>query len=334
MRCPPLTTATVRSGLLAVTAGAALLAAPAGASVVLPLSISGVTFSGFFDISGDHGVNISADCSDTFFGSGSAVCTGPVFYSGGPLGDGLHTTGSATGLGTISGGAAPRVQTTLSVSGGDTIDGTPITGAGSHGVQTQLTYYVQVVPLGTPPSPTSKIPLTFTDAGSVTGFASSTDFIGGEASTEISTFNGNLVVDGASSSAFDSADDSADGSSISASYGKSHSVVFDFSEGDPVAEVDLFASCSFASELAGFGFGDCTSTADPFIGFDQTAFDALKGPNTFPLSDFFAIVVSPGLEGGGGPSVPEPGSLVLLAAASLLLMGRAGLRAARRRSTG
>jgi len=319
---------------LAISAGAVLLAAPADASIVLPLSTSGVTFTGFFDISGDHGVNISADCSDTFFGSGSAVCTGPVFYSGGPLGVGLHTTGSASGLGTISGGAAPTVKTTLSLSGGDTIDGTPITGAGASSVKTQLTYYVQVVPLGTPPSPTSKIPLAFTDAGSVTGFASSTFSVGGEAGTSVNAFVGNIIVDGTRGTVGDFASDFAEANSISKSYAKTHSVVFDFSEGDTVAEVDLFASCSMGSDVAGFGFGNCDASADPFIGFDQTAFDALKGAGTFPLSDFFAIVVSPGLEGGGSPSVPEPGSLALLAAASLLVMGRAGRRAARCRSAG
>ena len=128
-----------------------------------------------------------------------------------------------------------------------------------------------VLPLGELATAGLKIPLAFADAGFIHGNASSTNLVGG---------------------------------ALSQSYGSNHSVVFDFSEGDAVAKVDLFASCHFGSQIAGHGTVNCDASADPFFGFDQAAFDLEMGSHTFNLSDFFRIEVSPGLEPAQG--VPEP----------------------------
>jgi hypothetical protein len=85
--------------------------------------------------------------------------------------------------------------------------------------------------------------------------------------------------------------------------------VFAFEEGPPIAQVQLNALCGGA--VGRGGSLSCTALADPFVGFDQAAFDALEGPNTFLLSDFFTLMLSDGVT--IGPSAaPEPPVLSLL----------------------
>ena len=294
------------------------MAVSAQANAVLPLATGGVSFTGFRDLSG----SIDASCNNLFFALGSATCSGPVFYFGGNLGAGLHVTGEATGTGTTSAAsAAPKATSQLNLSGGDASSG-----AGGNDVRTTLDYYVTVIPLGPPPLPTLRIPLDFTDAGSVNANASNSHFsVSVDAQTFVDAFLGVIVVDGTKGFISDDVSQTVDGGSISQSYGKSHSVVFDFSQGETVAEVQLLADCNGGSITAGAGTVDCFASADPFIGFDQSAFDALMGSNTFPLSNYFQIVLSPGLEGGVPASVPEPSSLIMLCT------GLAGLCVIRRR---
>ena len=305
---------------------AALLQSPGTkANVILPVATGGVTFTAFRGIDPDgNGFNIGDGCNQLFFPAGSASCSGQVFRSGG---DSLVVTGAANGSGSISGGpngGAPTVSTHLDVNGGDTVNGIPDSGAGNASVSTTAQYYVTVVSITPPPVPTNLVPLSFTDAGSVTGFASNTDSVGGDASTGVSSFNGTIT-----GTFFDDVSPFAANGSMSQVYGKTHSVVFQMST-DPVAEVDLEADCSFGSIIAGFGLGNCDATADPFIGFDQNAFDSLMGVNTFDLSDFFEIVISPGFDAPspGKPGLPEPASLALLAT------GAASVGLARKRKSG
>ncbi|MHB1290630.1 MAG: PEP-CTERM sorting domain-containing protein, partial [Sulfuricella sp.] len=85
-----------------------------------------------------------------------------------------------------------------------------------------------------------------------------------------------------------------------------------------------------SSSLPG-GAADCIVSIDPEIGFDQAAFDALMGANTFRLDEYYQIVFSPNIPAGGpqppGPSIPEPSTAVLLGA------GLFGLAALRRRAS-
>lgn len=307
---------------LAVLSLSALLAGPVAAGPI-PLPSGGATFTGFQVVSGPgSGVSIDAGCTKVFNPIGSSSCNGQVFYANGPLGPGLHVTGSADGAGTVSGGSAgnaPVVTSHLVVSGGD-----DTSGAKGNRVNTVASYFVSMVQIATPPTPTTTVPLSFTDAGSVTGFTTSNERVGGEASTGLHSFSGTLRVDGGSSSAFfDGVVAFSFDGSMSKSYGKTHSVDFVLAS-DPVAEIDLLTECTFNSQDVGFGSGLCNATADPVVGFDQAAFDALMGVNTFHLEDFFRIDISPGFGAEPpSPSVPEPGMLALVVT---------GLAALRRRT--
>jgi hypothetical protein len=319
--------AALHRGVVVIAAGAALLAAPARADIVLPVAMGGGTFHGFSD---DTGASIDTECGDSFFPLGTAPCAGPVTYSGGPLGDGIHTTGDATGTATISGASGstgPMATAHLDSSGGDTIDGNKITGQGAHSVTAKLSYYVTVVPLSATPVPAPDIPLTFTDSGSLSGESSAGLSVDGTAHTAIFAFAGHLLMGGLNSSVFDQIDDNAEGGSISKSYSNSYTLFFDLSEGDTIAEVDLSTECELQAQSAGFTSGSCTASADPFIGFDQTAFNTMMGANSFTLGDFFEILVSPGLEASAATGIPEPESLTLFATAAGYAVARVRRRA-------
>jgi hypothetical protein len=82
-----------------------------------------------------------------------------------------------------------------------------------------------------------------------------------------------------------------------------------------VADAHVYAICNLTRTSP--GSGDCQANADPVISFDQAAFDALYGADTFDLASAYRIAFS--------PAVPEA------ATAWMWLSGLAGLLAARRR---
>lgn len=61
----------------------------------------------------------------------------------------------------------------------------------------------------------------------------------------------------------------------------------------------------------------CSARVDPFLGFDQAAFDAIMGANTFPLNEYYQFVVSPN-------AVPIPPALWLFGSGlvGLIALGR------------
>jgi hypothetical protein len=308
---------------LAGAAVAALLTAgPAAAITVLPPDTGSVTFTAFRSATSGR---LDAGCSKTFVGQGGGVgsCSGQVFYQQSDA-DGFpvtHVTGSATGTGNISGGEHLTATASLNVSGGD-----EFSGAGRAVVTTEAEYFVNILPLGTMSASGLLIPTQFNTLGSLSGSASTTNSIQGEASTALSRFSGHLIVDSTRASFFDGVSKAMDAGAIFGSYGTRHSVVFDYAGGgDPVARVSLLASCGFGSNIAGAGTGNCSAMADPFAGFDQAAFDATMGANTFILSDFFRIQFSPALETSGAP---EPALWVSLIA-GFGLIGAAIRRRAR-----
>ena len=313
-------------------AGAALAAlATAGAAqaaVVLPLATGSATFSGD-RIAG--GPSPSA-CDAFFVGLGSASCPGQAFHGGGPDG-GFIITGAADRFVSITagpGGSNPTAKVHVTLNGGDSLDGRPDTGAGAAGAEAQLDYYVTVLPLANPPPTTpADIPLAFIDAGSVDASMSSQFGAEGEASTGISAFTGKLSISALTAGSDVALGGADNGASLFLTYGHSRRVDFLYNgnplDDPPVAEVTLDAQCELFAETAGFGSGTCDASADPFVGFDQADFDKLMGANTFNLSDYFEIVLSPGLEPAAG--VPEPSSWVLMIAG----LGLAGAALRRRR---
>jgi hypothetical protein len=75
-------------------------------------------------------------------------------------------------------------------------------------------------------------------------------------------------------------------------------------------DFDLETSCTLVT--AAGTRAHCSKTADPVLGFDQAAFDASQGADTFALADHFGLQVSEGV-------APEPrgDALCLGAIASL-----------------
>ncbi|MDJ0849602.1 MAG: hypothetical protein QNK04_14620 [Myxococcota bacterium] len=96
---------------------------------------------------------------------------------------------------------------------------------------------------------------------------------------------------------------------------------FDFenteeTEIETVFDVSINASCSASSD-AGLLASGCQAVVDPEFAFDQAAFDAAMGPDTFPLEDFYAIELSANL------TTPVPalrGAWRLVAPATLLVV--------------
>jgi hypothetical protein len=287
-------------GLVAMS----LAASAAHAVVVLPPAASTATFSGFRE---PAPVGI-LHCDKTFAGAGTAACSGPTFYAGGSLGPGVHVFGSNHGKVTITGGASPTARVDVDLSGGDAE-----AGAGSAQAEATLDYYFTVLSFAPPPTAVFDVPLSFTDSGSLTNTIPSNFGVSGSISTVLNSFTGaGGITVGSSVFLQDIRSGGADGHSFTPSYGSTHEVDFHFGLGfTPIAHVNLDAECDVFEEALPFGSGDCTAIADPHVGFDQGAFDRLMGDKTFKLSDYFEIVTSSGLAGGG---VPEPGSWTLMIA--------------------
>lgn len=98
--------------------------------------------------------------------------------------------------------------------------------------------------------------------------------------------------------------------------------------------VHIEASCGSSAEVSagavgGLGYssvgpvsGECQAVVDPWLAFDQPAFDELMGANTFALVDYYVIQTSPNL-------VPEPQTQWMLLAGLSLLTGLAMRRQSR-----
>jgi hypothetical protein len=296
-------------------AAVAALATPAVAAQ--PAAASGsIHFFHFEDSTGQN----KTSCDEVVSGPSGSACSGLTVYSGGPLGDGLHVSGTKSGSGEITAAGAPKVSVTLNASGGD-----GVSGAGLGEVEAKLDYYVTILPLGSLGTAGLKIPLIFDDAGQIDAGGSNAQ-VTAEASTFLRAIMGDITVDGGSSNISDSLDDTVAPGSLSESYAHSHHVLFDYGGGDVIAKVSLAATCVSGALTAAAMSATCSAFADPFTGFDQDAFDLKMGVHTFNLADNFEIVLSPGLQ--DGPSgVPEPGAWTLLIAGA----GLAGAALRRRR---
>jgi len=273
--------------MLGVVACAAL-AAPAAALTSLPPANATTLFDNFFAPDG------SFVCGKAT-GLGSRSCSGvDVLFEPEPQITG-HFSGAASITNPPTGG--PTVTASLTASG-----------IGVPGVKAQLDYYVTVLPLGTLPTAGLQIPLVYDDAGNYKGSVSN-GALAAEAATAVSQFAGNVLVDHLTTFQNDDISDFVISSSLDRSYGNTHHVVFDFSDGDAVAKVSLLANCGIGSLNPAGMSGTCDATADPIFSFDQAAFDAEMGAHTCNLADNFQIAISAGLTASG---VPESASWALM----------------------
>ena len=82
----------------------------------------------------------------------------------------------------------------------------------------------------------------------------------------------------------------------------------EFSKG---AAVETFASVLAPAHLAGSSFATAEAVIDPFLAFDQAAFDQIHGPNSFVLEDFYVFTFSPNLS-APVPALSQWGRLALV----------------------
>jgi hypothetical protein len=76
------------------------------------------------------------------------------------------------------------------------------------------------------------------------------------------------------------------------------------------------ASANFTAPTSEIVYSWCQDVVDPGFKFDQAAFDAEMGANTFPLDEYYAFAYSPNLT-----QTPEPSSLLLLGSGLVCLAG-------------
>lgn len=68
------------------------------------------------------------------------------------------------------------------------------------------------------------------------------------------------------------------------------------------------------------GWAECSSVVDPWLSFDQGAFDALQGPDSFRLSDYFGLEYSANVPTSPA-AVPEPSAFSLIGLALVAAWG-------------
>ena len=261
------------------------------------------------DISVDLGAERgAAPCAEIFVGAGTLDCDRSI-----PAFDGVNVGVSLqeTGHGATTGG---QVQVTFSTSNPGFIDPSNVGGR----MDASLVYFLKV--FQTAPMPAGMVvgplPVSFHRSvfSSILGSQN-----GGQALASVCV--GGTIESGHPCL-------SVDIDAGTAAQADDVNLVFEFSTADLLAgtaadevDVDLQARC--ATSTSAGGSATCHTTADPVVGFDQAAFDAAQGANTFPLTDFFGIQLSEGME-----FAPEPREDAMCAGAlaSLFLIALAEKR--------
>jgi hypothetical protein len=97
-------------------------------------------------------------------------------------------------------------------------------------------------------------------------------------------------------------------------------------------QVNISAGCTASATAlaANNSMAECNATVDASVRLGQEAFDAAYGNDSFRLSDYYQIIVSPNIPGAVEP-IPEPGTFSLVALGGLCLirvqsLGRFGRR--------
>jgi hypothetical protein len=235
-----------------------------------------------------------------------------------PIGCTIPTSGDPAPAGaTFSGTARTFVAPDGPVA---TTDVTKTSGVGVAVFGVSLLYYVGINQIATPPFMPSGIPVTFGISVGVLGENEGAGLVVGIATSRVDGFSnvsGDLYLE---------IDETA--TNLDLFLGNSGDVLYDPSEGPAIARVFLTTLCGGGGGGIPGPAAHITCTADPLIGFDQAAFDALEGSKTFPLAQYFAFVFSEGLAAPSPSPVPAPSTLLLVAAPLLGLIAR---RASKRR---
>jgi hypothetical protein len=289
--------------LLGIALGATALALLCGSPAAADVTVAPAATTISLDSGAERG---TTPCGDSFVGAAALRCQRSI-----PASDGMNfgVLVDEDGTGNTTGGKALQ---TLSIS-----DPGFVNFSAPGTMTTSLTYFLKVVQTAPLSATELVIPIAFHRDVEIDVHDSDTTGSSAEACvTGVSHFGGTS----GGPSCVEVRDASGPPSLVDDTDLQFGFEASDLQNGTAVGEVDVELDAACWLETHSGGSASCRAFADPVIGFDQAAFDAAMGTNTFRLGDFFELRASDGI------AVPEPSRAALSAGALLALAAVARAR--------
>jgi len=267
-----------------------LLAGPAAATAPLGSTQAGADCGGDIAALGPAPFGLTAQCDHTYY-LGSGISYQDIATAKTGLGASLAKAGNIDVTATVNavGGANGTEDLSLAAADGN------------------VTFYFDNVQYGTPPFVPAWIPISFTahaQGNSTPGLLFLQVFVDATLSGAGGTWRNQDIV----SDAFDVA------TTLLSLPGDEFTVMLEASCG-----ASAQGSVDFLTGALGSASDTCNAAIDPQIQFDQAAFDAKYGTQSFNLSDYYRLDVSPNV-------VPLPAPLWLMGSSIIALLTLFALR--------